>query len=562
MKKLNLLFIVITIILFVSVFFLFYSERLKNGSKSPVLIVPHFDLFKQKRQELLQEVAKRNNPEKIILFSVNHYGEGRNKLLTTDRAWNFKDHKILFDRDGFERLTKLSFVSAQEGPFLFEHGIKNVLPDIAKYFPKAQVVPVMVRDDISEEDMGDIFDQIFLNLPGYMPIFSIDFSHYNPSAMAKIHDAYSMKALANLDPSGAFLAETDSPQLMNLAVRWAKKTNNERFNLFYNSDSGEIMGNEEEETTSAILGFYSQGKRKSDNIFTFVFAGDAMFDRQVYESFKNRKPSDFLSKMGNRFFWGVDLSMLNLEGPITGKKPKAGVHSDSLIFNFPPESVDVLDFLRINFVSLANNHSNNAGGEGFSETVARLNEAGIKSVGSHNNDPENLLKRIESVGLPATVIAVNDQVSSDEVRGAIEQEKGSGRIVIVFVHWGVEYSQKHIGRQESLAKIWQESGADMIIGSHPHVIQGLGVIEKTPVVYSLGNFIFDQNFSRDTTEGLSVGGIISEDEIRLSFFPLKIVEQAPELIRGERRREILKKLFDGLSGFELINSDTIIIRRK
>lgn len=544
---------------------LYYFNRStgKGGDEdNPVVIVPHFDLFKEKRQELFQKLAKQYRPKRIILFSVNHYGAGNNKLLTTDRSWDFKDQKITLDRETFSRLSELDFVTVQEGPFVFEHGIKNVLPDLVRYFPEAEVATVMIRDDIKQDELQKIFDQVFACAPESMPVFSVDFSHYNPSSMAKIHDAYSIGALKNLDTDSAFLAETDSPQLMDIALRWAQKTKNKHFNLFYNGDSGEISGNLEMETTSVVLGHYSRGAKQDEKNSTFIFAGDAMFDRLVYETFKDKKPEEVMSKIGNRFFAGVDLSVLNLEGPISSETVKADTGRDDLVFNFPPQTIDILNYLKINTVSLANNHTNNAGREGYEETARKLSEAKIGSVGSYDNKPEYLMRRMEGVGQPISIIAVNDLVDANGVAEVIKRENTSGRLVFVFAHWGAEYSKTRNGKQEEAAKIWQKNGADFIAGSHPHIIEDLEITDGTPIIYSLGNFIFDQNFSRETNEGLIVGGVINENEIKLSFFPVKIINQAPELMRGQRRQEILDKLLGGDSGFTRISGDTILINKK
>lgn len=528
---------------------------------NPVVIVPHFDLFQAQRQELLKDIASKYQPKKIVLLSVDHYRSGRSEVSTTERDWDFKDKTIRVDRDGVERLSKMDFVTNEENPFIFEHGIKNVLPDLSEYFPRAEIVPIMVRDDIASEKMEDIFNEIFAVLPDSMPVFSIDFSHYNPSSMAKIHDAYSIDSLKNLNEKNAFLAETDSPQLMNIAVRWAKKTNNKRFNLVFNSDSGEKSNDLEMETTSVVLGYYSRGVRQYSRVSTSIFGGDSMFDRLVYETYKDKKLEKVFYKLGPRLFRGVDLSIVNLEGPIAQNATQADITRDDLVFNFSIETLDALKYLKLNTVCLANNHTNGAGKPGLEETMKRLEDVGISTVGSYDNSAEYLSKRIES-SLPLTIISTNELVDSGKIDGLIKQEKEAGRFVMIYAHWGAEYSETHIGKQRELAESWHRDGADLIIGSHPHVIEDFELVDGAPVIYSLGNLVFDQNFSKQTNEGLIVGVVIDREGIKLSLFPVKIMNQTPELMRGKRRLEILDQLLGSTAGFERINSDTILINRK
>ncbi|OQA52072.1 MAG: Capsule biosynthesis protein CapA [candidate division WS2 bacterium ADurb.Bin280] len=534
----------------------------KDASISEIgpIIIPHFDAFKDKRREFLSNLSSEYKSEKIVLFSVNHFSVGTADLLVTDRKWDYKDLEIKIDDENVAKVASLDFVAKEENPFIFEHGIKNVLGDLAQYFPDAQITPIIVRDDIAEEDLEEIFDQVYSAVGDSMSVFSIDFSHYCPSSMAQIHDAYSISALRNLDKSASYKAETDSPQLMNMAVRWAQKTDKKHFNLFYNSNSGEIADNTEMETTSVVLGYYSNGSQQKDKTSTAIFAGDVMLDRLVYHAYRNRKLEEVFSKIGNRFFSGANLSMVNLEGPISKTQIDDNIAANNLVFNFPMQTPLALSYLNINAVSLANNHTNNAGHAGFENTVDVLNKAQISSIGSYDNRKDSI-SRVFDGPTPIALIATHELIGPSEIEEVIEEHSLQGRFVIVFPHWGSEYSKKHVAAQEEAARKWQKAGANLVIGSHPHVVEDFEIIDGTPVVYSLGNFVFDQNFSRETNEGLIVGAVISENNIKLSFFPVKISGQTPELMCGQRRAEILEGLLENVASTQKVNDDTIIINR-
>lgn len=537
------------------------SKTGNYSSESPIIIVPHFDTFKSKRQELLFELGGQYNPKKIVLLSVNHFALGKSDVITTDRQWDFKDVGVKVDKAGYSKIISGGIASGEENPFLSEHGIKNVLPDVALAFPEAEILPIIVKDTIKSEAIDKIFQEIESSLPGYMPIFSIDFSHYNPSSMAEIHDAYSIASLSNLDAEKAFLAETDSPQLMKIAVLWAQKSGREKFNLFYNSNSGKENKNLDVETTSVMIGYFLPGEKKTDDTSTFVFAGDVMLDRLVYHKFKDKELSRVFSKIGQRLFRGVDLSLANLEGPISDSSIDDNIAVDNLVFNFPPETPSALKYLNLNAVSLANNHTLNNGKSGLDNTLKVLDKASIKSVGRPAEIGDESILKIEAP-IPISVIALNATSESVELDKLIEQEDELGRFVIVYPHWGAEYIAIHSNIQSKLASKWSEAGADLIIGSHPHVVQDLQMFEDTPTIYSLGNFVFDQGFSKATQQGLVIGGIITKESIKISFFPTEIENCQPRLMGRDGKSEIFAKLISTNSGYKLINSDTIEITRK
>ncbi len=91
---------------------------------------------------------------------------------------------------------------------------------------------------------------------------------------------------------------------------------------------------------------------------------------------------------------------------------------------------------------------------------------------------------------------------SKEAFAAIRAARKKADILIVFPHWGIEFSRSRAAYQEQLAQRWADMGVDLVLGAHSHVPGGIGDIDGTPVFYSLGNFIFDQNWSTDTTEGV------------------------------------------------------------
>ena len=369
-------------------------------------------------------------------------------------------------------------------------------------------------------------------------------------------------------------SETDSPQSLYLAAKIAEKNGAKNFNLFYNSNSGAEAKNDDAETTSVVLGYYSDKKAATQQLepsTSFVIAGDAMFDRNVWQRSKTAGFKSIFDNFGTRVFGGVDAAILNLEGPVS-EKPIPGIQTGGMSFNFQPEIPSILKWLNVNAVSLANNHTNNAGASGFTSTKKMLEKSNIKYAGLPEGYSEASVLRVDGE-LPLTMISIMTLEDFDQAAlvEKIKAEKAADRFVMVYPHWGTEYAPKHSASQKQMAKEWILAGADLVVGSHPHVTQDFEIIDPfdsaqdkgKPVIYSLGNFVFDQFFSEETQQGLILAGTITKEKITLTFLPTKEKQVKPELMRGVEKTDKLKTILDinSEAGFKKISSDTIEITR-
>jgi len=116
------------------------------------------------------------------------------------------------------------------------------------------------------------------------------------------------------------------------------------------------------------------------------------------------------------------------------------------------------------------------------------------------------------------------------------------KLLIVSMHWGEEYQLVNSSSQQKLAHQLINNGADLIIGHHPHVVQSIEKYQGKLIFYSLGNFIFDQYFSKETQQGLAVGLEIHPDELTFNLFPLQINLSQPILMEQDKARDFLVKL--------------------
>jgi len=525
-------------------------------SQISTIIVPHHDLVSSKRDDLFHKASASAKPKTIILASTNHYNAGDHEVQTTLKNWKLVNSIIEPDSIKIKKLVSSGeLIFEDEMAFSREHGVTNILADLAKYFPDAQIIPLTFKTDIKKENLDKVatrLDEVCGN--DCLLVSSIDFSHYQPGALAEIHDSLSIRSLENLNEDQALKAETDSPEVLALSIKWAKLKQTKVFHLEENTNSGKIANEPDQESTSYVFGWFEKkGQITGEHGMTFVIGGDMMFDRLIdYNFHKNLK--DSVKNLSDRLFWGTDLSLVNLEGPISSSETRPFHSNMTMSFNFPPSTGNTLKWLHVNTASLANNHTYNRGLTGFKNTLNVLEENNINSVGNPSELNNNSVVRYSDGNQKISVIAINLLETDEDLVELIETEKKNDSFVIVFPHWGNEYQPTHSKAQENLAHKWIDAGADFIIGSHPHVVQDAEVYKGKPIFYSLGNLIFDQTFSKPTQRGLIVAGEILPNKIKLVIMPTVTKNLQPELLRGEEKVEIINQIKKGL-GQSVVNSD-------
>lgn len=297
---------------------------------------------------------------------------------------------------------------------------------------------------------------------------------------------------------------------------------------------------------------------------TFTFAGDMMFDRYVNHSFKNIGLDHVFDNLDKTLFSNSDIRFANLEGPISAEPIVDDHPARSLVFNMPPTTISALNVLSLNGVSLANNHTLNAGNSGFDTTKQQLDSVDIGYAGTQNgfSEDNNIIRY--NTTIPVAIICVDYLAYSNnaKITAAIQAEKAKGEFVIIFPHWGTEYSITHTTSQETAAKTWIDAGADLVVGSHPHVVEDVDIYKNKPIIYSLGNFVLDQTFSADTQQGLIVSGTITAEKLELKIIPIQSIKLYPQLATDTIKNAMLSRILSSqnLTPF-LSNGDTILVER-
>jgi poly-gamma-glutamate synthesis protein (capsule biosynthesis protein) len=125
----------------------------------------------------------------------------------------------------------------------------------------------------------------------------------------------------------------------------------------------------------------------------------------------------------------------------------------------------------------------------------------------------------------------------------VSEAKESSSLVVAYVHWGNEYELTHSSAQREFAQSLATAGVDLLIGHHSHVVQDIAVVEGMPVLYSLGNFIFDQYFSAEVQTGLVVTLSVQEDTFTVGLIPHRQCERSvPCLLPDDEERDFLEAL--------------------
>ena len=254
-----------------------------------------------------------------------------------------------------------------------------------------------------------------------------------------------------------------------------------------------------------------------------LFAGDIMCHLPQVESAQCEDGTlDFRPSFEGvkSYFDQADLAIVNLETTISPNSQ----HSGYPRFASPAEFADALAWLGADVALLANNHCCDKGAKGIRSTVAKLDTLGIAHTGafySKEDYEQNNILRFEHNGIKLSLInytygtngiptpksCIVNLIDTVRIANDVALALDGADCVVACMHWGYEYQRKPAPSQRQLAKFLHRHGVDIVVGSHPHVIQPYTATEEQITIYSLGNFISNQQ-DRHTD-----GGLLAEIEI-------------------------------------------------
>ena len=257
---------------------------------------------------------------------------------------------------------------------------------------------------------------------------------------------------------------------------------------------------------------------------TLAFAGDVHFEAQLRERLDD--PATALAPIGSQLST-ADLTVVNLETSIgTSGTPEP----KRFTFQAPPSAFDALAAAGVDVATMANNHGMDFGGRGLEDTLAAIAaDPPLQVVGIGSDAAQAFAPAI--VDIDGTTVAVIGAHSADDptadptahwaadddtagvavardparLVAAVRDAGAAADVVVVFMHWGVQGERCPSRSQTTTARALADAGADIVVGSHAHVVQGTGKLDNTYVAYGLGNFVW----YNPNTESASTTGVLT-----------------------------------------------------
>ncbi len=295
---------------------------------------------------------------------------------------------------------------------------------------------------------------------------------------------------------------------------------------------------------------------QEDSLIHLVAVGDIMLSRNVGQKMVQYNDYQYPFRQTEQFLQNADITFGNLESPLISGDP---VYSPSMIFRADPECAKALSEVGFDVLSLANNHIMNQGDKGLKKTLELLGEEGIQGIGAGlNYETAHRAAIIEKNGIKIAFLAYayagNPEAGENNAGAAImnpenlkadlEKAKKEANLVIVSMHAGTEYQRSPDTEQITFAHAAIDAGADLVIGHHPHWFQSVEKYKDKYIIYSLGNFVFDQMWSEETREGIVADIYLNRNGIvELNFLPIKIFDYSqPQFVTGNEKNRLLAML--------------------
>lgn len=331
-------------------------------------------------------------------------------------------------------------------------------------------------------------------------------------------------------------------------------------------------GKKQKEETAISEEMEKTTKRKNKTVsFTISAVGDCTFGTDENFAYEGSMPAKY-DEVGdfNYFFENVksvfeedDLTIVNFEGTLTDSTIR---EDKQFAFKADKSYAEILTDGFVEAANLANNHSKDYGEQSYNDTMDALDEAGITNFG-YDRVAIKKVKGIK-VGLVGTYVLADGLGVKDSMEKNIQDLKDEGaQVIIASFHWGEEKAEYPNDVQVELAHAAIDAGADLVLGHHPHVLQGIEQYKEKNIVYSLGNFCFGGNMYPSDMDTMIFqqtftlkGGKLQEDNVT-NIIPCSIssVEDynnyQPTPAAGEKETEILNKITQRSQGLSNENTE-------
>ncbi len=317
----------------------------------------------------------------------------------------------------------------------------------------------------------------------------------------------------------------------------------------------------------------------ADTILNFHFAGDMIFSGKVEGKLK-QEGYDYPFKHLGDLFQKDDLTIANLETPVTNAG--IGATNKQYVFKSSPKALDALKKAGMDAVGLANNHILDQGVSGLMDTLKHLEESDLQYAGAGKNAGEAYAPAyFTRQGVKIALVAVSRVVPDTDWFAAkgrpgvasaydptaalqsIAKARKNADIVIVMAHWGEERALNPNANQTQLAHQFVDAGADLVIGSHPHVLQGLEQYKGKWIAYSTGNFIFTKSATPSTWKtAVFATTCTPKGECKMKLIPYHAEIGQPVPMSDKEGQQLFKEIQDLSIGGVTISKDGTVVQPK
>lgn len=290
-------------------------------------------------------------------------------------------------------------------------------------------------------------------------------------------------------------------------------------------------------------------------MFTITLAGDTTLGstddlrkrEDCFENVAEEKGYAWLFSGLTDLFATDDMTLVNFEGTLTEETAKK---EKKFNFKGPAEYTDILTLGSVEAVTVANNHTLDYGEQGRADTIANLENAGITVSG--NGQLGIFEKDGVKVGMTGYCFPYTN--GKKDITKDVKALRDAGcQIVIASFHWGSEYREDFTAEQRSIGRAAIKAGADIVVGHHPHIVQGIESYEDTYILYSVGNLVFGGNVDPDDRDAYAarLTFTVYEDraeDMQMTIVPLRLTalddgtDYRPVLAEGDEADRIVNRI--------------------
>jgi AmmeMemoRadiSam system protein B len=488
------------------------------------LTVPHHLLAADLMAVAFARVQNQDY-RRIIIISPDHFSRSRSPFAVTMRDFETVLGRLTTDRRAVRQLLNNPLIS-ESSLFSHEHGVQALLPFIAHYFTRALIVPIALRYSSQQAEWEALARTLApLLTQDTLLVQSTDFSHYLSHQKARRQDQETLRVLSSGDPREVLsLTEPehlDSRGCQYLQLLLQRQVFGAGPTVIANRNSQEYTSKPVAKTTSYIVQLYSPEPLPVEEAKSYFFGGDTFCGRYMAKRLAAPERRDALRRQVLTITGGRPL-ILNLEGVLQEKCPKSP--DPYTLCMASTLSLSLLKGFHVRAVSLANNHSHDLGEDSYQEMRRHLAAEGLACL-------EN--RQVLDLG-PFYLVGFTDvdNHSEEKIARLTRQDlEGLARLqrdkpLFAMIHWGQAFAAEAGPREQALAALLVDQGVEVIIGCHSHRASQLAGTRKSCQVFSLGNFLFDQD--RPQVSGMLLEAIFfPQGTYFLKVHPLKNLYRVP-----------------------------------